>query len=203
MAERRLVREPGNGPDPHPRPRPGGSTLVSAPQLAFQFRPCGGMLDQLFVGQVRTAIEQVRQQLDNSYQIDIGEPEILTLCVDGRERLGVWLPGLLPIGDDSARLRSALARPGSIRWTSKPRRASSRATHRQPVVASIATAASFPCHSIAQSPSCPRDGSKRLCPQLARLRIEHHRPEHTLVNIDPCVQHPVGPPFVIEVRPRR
>jgi hypothetical protein len=41
-------------------------------------------------------------------------------------------------------------------------RLQSRATQRQPVVASIATAASFPCHCIAQSVSRSRDGSKRL-----------------------------------------
>jgi hypothetical protein len=60
------------------------------------------------------------------------------------------------------RPRSALARPGSTRCTSKPCCSSSRATQRQPVVASITTAASLSFHSIAQSLSRSRDGSNRL-----------------------------------------
>src|SRR6266545_5397989 len=38
--------------------------------------------------------------------------------------------------------------------------------------------------------------------QLTRIRIEHHHLEHRLVDIDACVQHLPGPPFVTEVGPR-
>src|SRR6266540_1624826 len=47
--------------------------------------------------------------------------------------------------------------------------------------------------------------TRRLKPalaQLARLRVEHHRLKHPLVDIDACVQHLPGPPFVTEVGPR-
>jgi hypothetical protein len=59
------------------------------------------------------------------------------------------------------RPRSAFARAGSTRRTSKPRALSSRHTQRQPFVASIATAASSPRNGIAQSLSSSRVAPKR------------------------------------------
>jgi hypothetical protein len=56
---------------------------------------------------------------------------------------------------------SAFACAGSTSRTSKPRALSSRHTHRQPFVASIATAASLPCNGIAQSLSSSRVAPKR------------------------------------------
>src|SRR6266511_2325723 len=47
--------------------------------------------------------------------------------------------------------------------------------------------------------------TRRLEPalaKLARIGIEHRRLKHRLVNIDACVQHQPGPPFVTEVGPR-
>src|SRR5262249_62077234 len=38
--------------------------------------------------------------------------------------------------------------------------------------------------------------------QFAGIRIEHHRLEHRLVDIESCVQHLPGPPLVTEVGPR-
>src|SRR5262249_7984414 len=47
--------------------------------------------------------------------------------------------------------------------------------------------------------------ARRLEPalaQLTRIRIEHHRLKHRLVDIESCVQHLPGPPFLTEVGPR-
>src|SRR4051794_23751574 len=47
--------------------------------------------------------------------------------------------------------------------------------------------------------------ARRLEPALAKLaalRIEHHRLKHRLVDVESCVQHLLGPPFVTEVGPR-
>jgi hypothetical protein len=59
------------------------------------------------------------------------------------------------------RPRSAFACAGSTRRTSKPCALSSRHTQRQPLVASIATAASLPCSGIAHSSSSSRVAPKR------------------------------------------
>jgi hypothetical protein len=58
---------------------------------------------------------------------------------------------------------SAIAWPGSASWTMNPSRCSSRKAQRQPLVASIATAARFPCHSIAQC----REGRSRVAGKRA------------------------------------
>jgi hypothetical protein len=50
---------------------------------------------------------------------------------------------------------------GSASRTSKPRAESSRQTQRQPVVASIATATTLPCHSSAQRARLSRSAEKR------------------------------------------
>jgi hypothetical protein len=59
------------------------------------------------------------------------------------------------------RPRNAFAFAGSTSRTSKPSALSSRHTHRQPVVASIATATNLPRKGIAQSLSSSRVAAKR------------------------------------------
>jgi hypothetical protein len=61
----------------------------------------------------------------------------------------------------SSRPRSAFACAGSARRTSNPRAFSSRHTYRQPIVASIATAASLPPSGIAHSSRSSRVAPKR------------------------------------------
>src|SRR5205823_2456583 len=47
--------------------------------------------------------------------------------------------------------------------------------------------------------------ARRLKPaltKLTRVRIKHHRLKHRLLNINLCLQHLPGPPFLTEVGPR-
>src|SRR6266511_1239345 len=71
--------------------------------------------------------------------------------------------------------------------------APSRCAHRQAPSAAVSDRAA--AEPLAR-------GLEPALAELARVPIEHHRPKDSLVDIDACVQHLPGPPFVTEVGPR-
>ncbi len=90
--------EPDGLPEPEPQPPP---PAVSTPDLAFQFSPC--LPDFL-----RTrVVDAVRQAIDP-------EADVRAACLEGTERIGIWLRPLPSEADSQAR-DQGLERLGVIR----------------------------------------------------------------------------------------
>ena len=117
---------------------------------------------------------------------------------NGLGRGGPQPPTYLPaVRLKQAHGRSSLPSEGRPCFADQPR---SRQTQRQPVVASIATAATRPCHCSAQRPRPSRSGAKRSSTTSLLSGSSTVALERVLVDVDRRVQHHEPPLLDTEAR---